>query len=51
MARRVLLFRIFLGIGSIVFFGTQHGVRGPCDVVSDRARFFGNHVLLTKWGK
>ena len=30
----------FLGIGSLVFSETQHGVRGPCLVVHDRARFF-----------
>ena len=30
----------FLGIGSLVFFETQHRVRGPCDVVHDRAGFF-----------
>ena len=29
----------FLGIGSLVFSETEHGVRGPC-VVRDRARFF-----------
>ena len=27
----------FLGIGSLVFSETQHGVRGPCGVVIDRA--------------
>ena len=39
---KVLLFRCFLGIGSLVFSGTRHGVR---------AQFFENHVLLPKWGK
>ena len=42
----VLLFRSFLGIGSLVFSGTQHDVRGPCGAVNDRGRFFENHVLL-----
>ena len=48
---KVLLFRRFLGIGSLVFSGTQHGVRGPCGAVYDRRRFFENHVLCPKWGK
>ena len=40
MARRVLLIRSILlsrsfpGIGSLVFSGTQHGVRGPYDVMT-----------------
>ena len=38
----------FLGIGSLVFSETQHGVRGQC-VVRDRAGFFFN--LSQKWGK
>ena len=38
----VFLYRSFLGIGSLVFSGTQHGVRGPCGVVHDRARFLEN---------
>ena len=29
----------FLGIGSLVFSGTQHGVRGLCVAVRDRAGF------------
>ena len=33
---KVLLFSLFLGIGSLVFSGTQHGVRGPCGAVYDR---------------
>ena len=32
--------RSFLGIGSLVFSETQHGVRGLCGFVRDRARFF-----------
>ena len=46
-----LLLRSFLGTGYLVFSGTRHGVRVPCGVVHDRARFFENHVLPTKWGK
>ena len=33
---KVLLFRRFLGIGFLVFSGTQHGVRRPCGAVHDR---------------
>ena len=33
------------------FSGTQDGVRGPCGVVYDRARFFEKNVLPPKWGK
>ena len=45
MARRViwmsvLLLRSFLGNGLLVFSGTQHGVRGSCGVMQDRAWFF-----------
>ena len=40
----VLLFGSFLRIGSLIFPGTQHGVRSPCRVVQDRARFFENNV-------
>ena len=42
----VLFFGSFLGIGSLVFFGTQLGVKGPCGVVHDRGRFFENHKLI-----
>ena len=31
---------IFLGIGSLVFPRTWHGVKGPYIVVRDRVRFF-----------
>ena len=48
---KVLLFRRFLGIDSIVFSETQHGIRGPCGALYDRGRFFENHVLPPKWGK
>ena len=44
----VLLFRRFLEIGSLLFSATLHGVRGPCNVVYDRARFFENHVFCPK---
>ena len=36
---KVLLFRRFLGIGSLVFSGTPHSVRGPCGTVYDRQTF------------
>ena len=47
----VFLSRCFLGIGSLVFSETQHGIRGPCVVVRDRARFFENKFFSQKWGK
>ena len=47
----VLLSGGFLGIGSLVFSGTQHGVRGPCGVVHDRAKFFENIILPLKCRK
>ena len=37
----------FLGIGSLVFSETQHGVRGPC-AVHGRARFFEKKIFATK---
>ena len=47
----VLLSGRFLGIFSLVFFGTSHDVRGPCGVVHGRARFFENNIVPLKWGK
>ena len=41
----------FLGIGSLVFSEIQHGVRSPCGVVRDRARFFGEKVFTPKMGQ
>ena len=41
----------FLGIGSLVFSETQYGVRGPCVVVLDRARFFEKNLFGQKMGK
>ena len=38
----------FLGIGSLVFSESQHGVMGPCIVVSDRAGFFGKKTHQAK---
>ena len=29
----------------------HHGVRGPCGIVYDRAKFFQKNVLPSKWGK
>ena len=60
VAGRVLWIRVrpsvfpsgsFLGIGSLVFSETQHGVRGPCLVVRDRARFFRKNLFAPKMGK
>ena len=47
----VLLFGSFLGIGYLVFSGLQHGVRGPCGVLHDRARFFENNIFAPKMAK
>ena len=42
----------FFGIGSLVFSETQHGVRGLCGVVHDRARILENkYILHSKWAK
>ena len=41
----------FLGIGSLVFSETQHGVRGPCLVVRDRAGFFLKKSFCPKNGE
>ena len=41
----------FLRIGSLVFSESQHGVRGPCVVERDRARFFENNIFAQKIGK
>ena len=47
----VLLSGSFLGIGSLVFSETQHGVRGPCVVVRDGARFSEKNLFAQKVGK
>ena len=47
----VLLSGSFLGIGSLVFSHTQHGARGPYDVVFDRAEFFEKKYFSSKYGK
>ena len=41
----------FLGIGSLVFPETQHGVRGACGVASDRAGFLGEKNFCPKNGE
>ena len=41
----------FLGIGSLDFSETQHGVRCPYGVVRDRAAYLGKHSLSQKWGE
>ena len=47
----VFLSRSFLGIGSLVFLETYHGVRGPCLVLRDRARIFLKNLFAPKMGK
>ena len=47
----VLLSASFLGIGSLVFSETQHGVRGPCLVVHDRSGFFSKKIFVPKLGE
>ena len=44
----VLLFGSFLGISSLLFSGTEHGVRRPRGVVHDRVRFFENNIFAPK---
>ena len=41
------MFGSFWGIGSLVFSETQHGVRGTCGAVHNRAGFF--DVFLSKY--
>ena len=43
--------RKFLRIGSFVFSETEHGVRGPYIVMSDRAGFFGKNPHRAKMTK
>lgn len=38
----------FLGFGPLVFFETQHCVKDQCEVVCNRARFFGKKSSLNK---
>ena len=47
----VLLSGSFLGVGSLVFSETQHGVRDPCGVVRDRAGFFEEKKCCCKNGE
>ena len=43
-------FKDFVGIGLLIFSGTQHGVRGLCSVVCNRAGFFGKKTIFPqKW--
>ena len=60
MAARVLLIRVcpsvflsrsFLGIGSLAFPETQHGVSSPCGVVCGRAGFFEKNIFAPKMGE
>ena len=39
---------VFMELALYFFSGTQHGVRGPCGAVYDRARFFEKNVLRLK---
>ena len=41
----------FFRVWIISFFQTQHGVRGPCVVVRDRARFFERNICAQKMGQ
>ena len=40
---------LIMGIGSLVFSETQHGVRGTCGAVHNRAGFF--DVFLSNYGE
>ena len=42
---------VFLELAFLVFYESQHVIRGPCRVVHDSARCFENNVLPQKWGK
>ena len=46
--------KVFLGLPHFYFYfwETQHGVKGPCSVVRETARFFEAKIFLPqKWGK
>ena len=49
--RPSVLLSCFLGIGSLDFSETQHGVRYSYSVVRDRAAYLGKYSLPQKWGK
>ena len=38
----------FIGIGLLDFFETQHGLQGPCEIVSDRAGYFRKNAPWAK---
>ena len=46
-----LLSGSYLGISSLVFYGTQHGVKTPCGLVHDRAGFFEHNIFVPEMGK
>ena len=46
----LLSFQSVIGIGSLVFSEPQHGARGVCGVVRDRAGFFGKFFFAPKIG-
>ena len=45
-----LFFKDFVGIGLLIFSGTQHSVRGLCSVVCNRAGFFGKNNFSPNMG-
>ena len=49
--RPSVLLSCFLGIGSLDFPGTQHGVRCPYGVVRYRAVYLGKNILCPKNGE
>ena len=49
LIRSVFLSENFVGIGSLVFSGTQNGVRGPYGVMT--AGFSGKKDFFQKWRK
>ena len=48
---KIQLFCILFKIGSLVFSDFLHEVRGPLQLKSDRARFFGKTLIFQKMGK
>ena len=42
---------VFMELALSFFLRTQYGVRGPCDVMYDRARFFEKNCFTPKMGK
>ena len=40
-----------IGIGSLVFSGTQHGARDPCGVMHEKPGFLESHIFACNMGK